>query len=558
MNQQQWWRDAVIYQIYPRSWADSDGDGIGDLPGITARLPHLAELGVDALWLSPFYTSPQNDAGYDVADYRDVDPVFGSLSDADVLISRAHELGLRVVVDIVPNHSSSEHPWFQEALASEPGSAARGRYVFREGKGADGSEPPNNWESNFGGPAWSRVTEADGSPGQWYLHLFDVTQPDFDWTNPEVGDEMESVIRFWLDRGVDGFRIDVAHGLVKVPGLPDHPTDHDQHLRPTSEVPFWDQPGVHDIYRRWRTITDSYAVEGEDADRILCAEAWVTPAEAMARYVRPDELHQAFNFGFLVSPWLAGELRQSIIDSLEAVEAVGAPQTWVLSNHDVVRHVSRLGYEPVPGPLRTPGIGAEAPQPDEALGLRRGRAATSLMLALPGSAYLYQGEELGLPEATQLPDEVRQDPTWEKSGHTVRGRDGCRVPVPWQADAPSFGFGPTTKTWLPQPEVYGELAVDRQAGVQGSTLELYRELLRLRREHRLGRGTLSWVDEGEDVLSFDVSTRDGGAVRVMTNLGAQPAPVPEGSEVLVCSAEVDLSDGLPVDVTVWLRQSVTP
>ena len=558
MNQQQWWRDAVIYQIYPRSWADSDGDGIGDLPGITARLPHLAELGVDALWLSPFYTSPQNDAGYDVADYRDVDPVFGSLSDADVLISRAHELGLRVVVDIVPNHSSSEHPWFQEALASEPGSAARARYVFREGKGADGSEAPNNWESNFGGPAWSRVTEADGSPGQWYLHLFDVTQPDFDWTNPEVGEEMESVIRFWLDRGVDGFRIDVAHGLVKVPGLPDHPTDHDQHLRPTSEVPFWDQPGVHDIYRRWRTITNSYAVEGEDADRILCAEAWVTPAEAMARYVRPDELHQAFNFGFLVSPWLAGELRQSITDSLEAVEAVGAPQTWVLSNHDVVRHVSRLGFEPVPGPLRTPGIGAEDPQPDEALGLRRGRAATSLMLALPGSAYLYQGEELGLPEATQLPDEVRQDPTWEKSGHTLRGRDGCRVPVPWEADAPSFGFGPSKNTWLPQPEVYGELAVDRQVGVHGSTLELYRELLRLRREHRLGRGTLSWVDLGEDVLAFDVSTHAGGAVRVVANLGTQPVPVPEGAEVLVCSAEVDLSAGLPTDVAVWLRQSLTP
>ncbi len=553
---QQWWRDAVIYQIYPRSWADYDGDGMGDLPGITARLPHLAQLGVDAVWLSPFYTSPQHDAGYDVSDYRDVDPRFGTLADADALIERAHDLGLRVMVDIVPNHSSDEHPWFQEALASEPGSVARARYVFRDGSGENGDEPPNNWVSNFGGPAWERVTESDGSPGQWYLHLFDVTQPDFDWTNAEVGDEMESVLRFWLDRGADGFRIDVAHGLVKVKGLPDAPPGHEiTGTERTGDLPMWDQPGVHDIYRRWRKVVESYALDGQDADRILCAEAWVVPAEALALYVRPDELHQSFNFAFLMSPWIASVLRDEIEASLQAVEEIAAPQTWVLSNHDVVRHTTRLGYEPVPGRLLMPGIGADDPQPDADVGLRRARAATTVMLALPGSAYIYQGEELGLPDATELPDEVRQDPTWEKSGHTSRGRDGCRVPMPWEGDAPAYGFSATGASWLPQPEVYGELAVDRQTGMEGSTLELYRTLLRLRREHRPGRGRLTWVDLGESVLAFDVSTETGPPVRVIANLGEEFLPLPRGAEVLVASGDVDVSEGLPTDCAVWLRRS---
>ena len=550
---QPWWRDAVVYQIYPRSWADSDGDGVGDLPGITARLDHLARLGVDAVWLSPFYTSPQHDAGYDVADYRDVDPLFGKLADADALVERAHELGLRVIFDVVPNHSSSDHPWFQEALRSEPGSAARARYVFRDGNGPDGAEPPNNWESNFGGSAWERVTEADGRPGQWYLHLFDVTQPDFDWTNPEVAAEMESVLRFWLDRGVDGFRIDVAHGLVKEPGLPDAPEEQRDFDR-TSEMPMWDQPGVHEIYRSWRRLTDSYAVPGEDRDRILCAEAWVTPAESLALYVRPDELHQSFNFGFLMTPWIAADLRREIQASLDAVVAVGAPQTWVLSNHDVVRHATRLGYPQKPGRLQIGGIGADDPQPDAALGLRRARAATAVLLALPGSAYLYQGEELGLPEHTTLPDEVRQDPTWFRSGQTQRGRDGCRVPVPWERDAPSLGFGPTDRTWLPQPPAYADLAVDQQEGVPTSTLELYRALLRLRAEHRPGQGELSWVDAGEEVLCFDVPSRRGGVVRVLANLGAEPVALPE-EEVLVTSDA--LVDGkVPTDVTAWVHLGV--
>lgn len=549
-DDQAWWRDAVIYQVYPRSWADSDGDGIGDLPGITSRLGHLAALGVDAVWLSPFYTSPQHDAGYDVADFRDVDPTFGTLADADALVNRAHELGLRVIVDVVPNHTSNEHAWFREALTAAPGSAARERYLFREGRGDEGDLPPNNWQSMFGGPAWSRVTEPNGTPGQWYLHLFDSTQPDLDWNNPEVRDELKSVLRFWLDRDVDGFRIDVAHGLVKADGLPDGPEEFDSANQATALQPMFDQAGVHEIYRSWRRLVDEYAVPGADRDRILCAEAWVLPIESLAKYVRPDELHQSFNFSFLMTPWIAGELRVSIDEGLTSVAAVGAPQTWVLSNHDVVRHASRLGFPPRPGRNRTEGIGPSDPQPDAELGLRRARAATALMLALPGSAYLYQGEELGLPEATLLPDEARQDPTWERSGHTSPGRDGCRVPVPWEAESPSFGFGPTGATWLPQPAVYGRLAVDRQDGVDGSTLELYRTLLRVRRERGLGRGTLAWADVAPaDVLAFEV-TGEAGATAVVTNLGADPVPIPPGSRVLATSGPLPGS-AIPTDTTVW-------
>jgi len=547
---EQWWRDAVIYQVYPRSWADSDGDGIGDLPGITARLPHLADLGVDAVWLSPFYTSPQRDAGYDVADYRDVDPVFGDLTAFDALMARAHELGLRVVVDIVPNHSSSDHAWFQAALASKPGSVERARYIFRDGRDG-GEQPPNNWQSLFGGPAWTRVTEPDGTPGQWYLHLFDTSQPDFDWTNAEVRGELEDVLRFWLDRGVDGFRIDVAHGLVKADGLPD--SEHDQWSEPTALAPMWDQPGVHEIYRSWRTITDSYAVGGEDADRILCAEAWVLPAEALARYVRHDELHQSFNFEYLMTPWLAADQRRTITHSLAQAAAVGAPQTWVLSNHDVVRHASRLGYPQQPGLHRVDGVGADDPQPDAELGLRRARAATAVMLALPGSAYLFQGEELGLPEATRLPDESRQDPTFARTGGASKGRDGCRVPVPWEADAPSYGFGPGERPWLPQPPEYGALAVDQQRGVPGSTLELYRTLLALRQALRLGRGTLTWLDGfPDDVLAFTVTSTDG-EVAVLANLGDEPLALPDGATVLASSQPLEPGALLGADETVWLH-----
>ncbi|MGK5519533.1 glycoside hydrolase family 13 protein [Micromonospora sp. URMC 107] len=541
-----WWTRATIYQVYPRSFADSDGDGIGDLPGITARLDHLVELGVDALWLSPFYPSPQADAGYDVADYRDVDPLFGTLADADRLIGEAHSRGLRVIVDLVPNHTSSAHRWFQAALPAAPGSPERARYVFRDGRGPDGAQPPNDWQSVFGGPAWTRVTEADGRPGQWYLHLFDAGQPDLNWDNPEVREEFLGVLRFWLDRGVDGFRVDVAHGLIKQADLADW--QEPQEILSGQEVdkprpPMWDQEGVHDIYRDWRRLLDGYPGE-----RILVAEAWVEPAERLARYVRPDEMHQAFNFEYLLAAWTAPAQYAVITRSLEATDSVGAPTTWVLSNHDVVRHASRLGL-PV-GAKRPNGIGIGDPQPDAALGLRRARAASLLMLALPGSAYLYQGEELGLPEHTTMPDEARQDPTWMRSGHTERGRDGCRVPIPWEADAPSYGFGPTDASWLPQPSLWAEYALDRQRDTPGSTYELYRTALRLRREHRLGEGTLEWLASGDEVLSFR-----NGALTVLTNFGDAAVPVPTGTELVHASAPLDADGRVPTDVTIWVRSA---
>ena len=550
-----WWRSAVTYQIYPRSWADSDGNGVGDLPGITARLPYLRDLGVDAIWISPFYRSPMADAGYDVADYESVDPIFGKLSDADALIGRATQLGLKVVVDLVPNHTSDEHAWFRAALAAAPGSPERARYIFRDGKGRDGSEPPNNWPSVFGGIAWTRVTEADGRPGQWYLHLFDRKQPDLNWANPQVRAEFLDILRFWLDRGVAGFRVDVAHGLVKDPALPDWhgalrllDSGEDDLSPDRPRHPFWDQDGVHEIYEEWREVLDEY----DEPRRVLCGEAWVQPVERLMRYVRPAEMHQSFNFDFLECPWDAPQLVATITDSLAAAASVGAPTTWVLSNHDVVRHASRLGLPPSRG--RINGIRAEDPQPDTQLGLRRARAATTLMLGLPGAAYLYQGEELGLPDATTLPHEVRQDPAFVRTNGRETGRDGCRIPFPWSDSGPSLGFGPTEATWLPQPAGYRDLAVDRQEGVPGSTLELYRQLLQLRRSYALGSGALQWLEAFADdrhVVAYRSKGSDREDVSVLVNLGAAPIPLPAGARVLVASGELAADGALPMDTAVW-------
>jgi alpha-glucosidase len=537
----EWWRSAVIYQIYPRSFADASGDGIGDLPGITSRLDALQELGVDAIWLSPFMTSPQRDAGYDVADYRDVDPLFGTLADFDEMLAQAHARDIRVIVDLVPNHSSDQHVWFQEALKAAPGSPERARYIFRDGRGENGELPPNNWESVFGGGMWERVIEADGTPGQWYLHIFDATQPDFDWNNEEVQEEFRSILRFWLDRGVDGFRVDVAHGMIKTEGLPDYtpPSDADSMGGGESNVPYWGQDGVHDIYRDWHQVLAEY-----DGDRALCGEAWMPTLQQTALWVRPDEMHQTFNFPYLMTPWDAQRLGDVIRESLDEFGGVGAPSTWVLSNHDVVRHASRLALT-ADNP-QGEGIGPNTPhKPDIAIGLARARAATTLMLALPGSSYLYQGEELGLPEAMEIPDEFRQDPTWFRTNGERYGRDGCRVPLPWEADAPAFGFNDTGLSWLPQPAEWATYARDVEEVDPGSTLALYKRLLAARREHGFGTGSLVWEDAGPDAVAFR-----RGDVHVVANLGTEPIELPANAVVMLQSQPFE-GAAIPVDTAVW-------
>ncbi|WP_405014154.1 glycoside hydrolase family 13 protein [Kitasatospora sp. NBC_01539] len=541
-----WWRDAVIYQVYPRSFADANGDGMGDLPGVRARLPYLRDLGVDAVWLSPFYASPQADAGYDVADYRAVDPMFGTLMDADGLIRDAHALGLRIIVDLVPNHSSDQHEWFQRALREGPSSPLRERYHFRPGQGENGELPPNNWESIFGGPAWTRTTDPDGTPGDWYLHLFAPEQPDFNWENRAVADEFRSILRFWLDMGVDGFRIDVAHGMVKAPGLPDLVTGGDQlKLLGNDVMPFFDQDGVHAIYREWRRILDEYP-----GDRIGVAEAWTPTVQRTANYVRPDELHQAFNFQYLGTSWDSAALREVIDLSLDSMRPVGAPTTWVLSNHDVTRHATRFANEPGLGTqIRTAG--------DRELGLRRARAASLLMLALPGSAYIYQGEELGLPDVTDLPDEVRQDPSYFRAAGQDGFRDGCRVPIPWSGTEAPYGFGPTPggPSWLPQPAEWAQLSVEAQTGDPTSTLELYRSALTVRRaQPALGAGTeVTWLEAPEGVLAFRRDSAEGSFVCTANTTG-EPVRIPSPGRLLLASAEAGREDGeilLAADSTAW-------
>jgi len=533
-----WWRSAVVYQVYVRSFADSDGDGVGDLQGIRDRLPYLRNLGVDALWLTPFYRSPMIDGGYDVADYRQIDPTFGTLADFDDMIADAHALGLRIIIDIVPNHTSDVHPWFVAARAAAPGSPARERYLFRDGRGTNGELPPNDWESIFGGPAWTRLPD-----GQWYLHLFDPAQPDLNWRHPQVRAEFEQVLRFWLERGVDGFRIDVAHGMIKEEGLPDvGSTSADgrrqAELLGKDRLPYFDQDEVHDIYRAWRPILDSYP-----GGRMAVAEAWVESPQRLSRYIGPDELHQAFNFDFMDATWSADSFRKVIDTALAEAAIVGAPTTWVLSNHDKQRHVTRYGDGPV--------------------GLRRARAAALLMLALPGSAYLYQGEELGLPEVLDIPAELRQDPAFLRTGQS---RDGCRVPMPWSGDVAPYGFGPDGCTsWLPAPADWGVLSVQAQTGDPASTLELYRAALRIRTSHpALGAVAtatgpeLRWLATEPGVLAFTRPDPAGTpGLLCVINLSGAAVTISGYGRPLIASERLGVVAGdavlLPVDAAAWFE-----
>ncbi|MDX6352536.1 MAG: alpha-glucosidase [Streptomyces sp.] len=521
-----WWRGAAIYQVYVRSFADGDGDGTGDLAGVRARLPYLAELGVDALWFNPWYPSPMADGGYDVADYRAVDPAFGTLAEAEKLISEARTLGIGTIVDIVPNHVSDQHPWFRAALAAGPGSPERELFHFRPGRGENGELPPNEWPSQFAGATWTRVEDGD-----WYLHLFTPEQPDLNWDHPAVRQEHEDVLRFWFERGAAGVRIDSAALLAKDPALPDFVEGRDPH-------PYIDRDDLHGIYRSWRAVADSYG-------GVLIGEIWLPDAERFARYLRPDELHTAFNFAFLACPWDAPRLRAAIDDTLAAHAPVGAPATWVLANHDVTRTVTRYGRADTGFDFATKAHGIPT---DLALGTRRARAAALLTLALPGSVYLYQGEELGLPEVEDIPADRLQDPMYFRSGGTDPGRDGCRVPLPWSGTAPPYGFG-GADTWLPQPDNWAGLTAEAQATDPDSMLDLYRTALRVRRtEAGLGDGPLRWLEAPDGVLAF---ARDGGFGCVL-NTSSSPVALPRHRQILLASGP--LGEGLlPQDTAVWLR-----
>ncbi|MBI1759398.1 MAG: glycoside hydrolase family 13 protein [Actinobacteria bacterium] len=513
-----WWRNAVFYQVYVRSFADANTDGVGDLRGVRDRLGYLSLLGIDALWLTPFYRSPMADHGYDVADPRDVDPIFGNLDDLDELIRAAHQEGLRVTIDLIPNHTSDRHPWFMAAGSAPPGSAERERYFFRPGRGPDGAMPPNNWLSVFGGPAWSRLPD-----GEWYLHLFAPQQPDLNWSHPDVVADFEQTMQFWLDRGVDGFRLDVAHGMAKPADLPDMAEPQAPGVLKHADHeadPRFDNDGVHDLHRMIRRVADKYA------DRVLTGEAWVVDDDRLARYVRPDELHLAFNFRLLEADWNAEMFVEAITHSLNAMSSVDAPPTWVLSNHDMDRHVTRYG-------------GGE-------LGTRRARAAALVQLALPGVAYVYNGDELGLPNV-ELPDEALQDPVWERSDHADRGRDGERVPLPWNGAEPPYGFTEGPGTWLPMPADWGGLAVEAQLDDPDSMLSLYRNALEIRREHPAMSGDeVQWFGAPTGCLAF---RRTGGLVCAL-NAADELVPMPPGEVVL---SSGPLEDGmLPPDTAAWL------
>lgn len=534
-----WWRSAVIYQVYPRSFADGNGDGTGDLAGVRSRLGYLRDLGVDAIWYTPWYASPLADGGYDVRDYRTIDPAFGTLADAEALIAEARELGIRTIVDVVPNHVSAEHEWFQAALAAGPGSPERERFWFHDGKGPDGAQMPTGWVSSFQGDTWTRTTNADGTPGQWYLHLFTPEQPDVNWNHPDVRQEHEDVLRFWFDRGAAGIRIDSAALIVKDPALPEVPETPGP-----GEHPHLDRDEIHDVYRGWRRVADGYA-----EPRVLVGEVWLADHERFARYLRPDEMHTAFNFDFMARPWDAKELRESIRTTLEAHAPVGAPATWVLSNHDVTRPVTRYGREDSSFDFAAKRFGTPS---DLELGTRRARAAALLVAALPGALYVYQGDELGLPEA-DVPRELIQDPMHFRSEGVDPGRDGCRVPLPWTRTGSSLGFGPdgAAAPWLPQPASWADRSVEAQDGDPGSMLTLYRRALHLRRDlTALHTEPLAWLDLGDDdVLAF---TRGAGLACVV-NLGAAPVPLPDGATVLLASGPVDGAVG--PDVAAWLDLS---
>ena len=547
MANNDWWRQAVVYQIYPKSFADGNGDGVGDLPGAISRLDYLRDLGVDAVWFSPIFPSPQCDGGYDVSDYRDIDPLFGTIADAEQFIREAHARGIRVILDVVPNHSSSQHRFFQEALRTPPGSPAWQRYHCVRGKGAHGELPPNNWQSIFGGIAWTRITDQTGAPtGWWYLHLFDSGQPDVNWDHPDIVREFDDTLRFWFDRGVDGIRIDVAQGMIKEAGYPDVLDRNDPAMLDPHARPYFDQPGVHDVYRRWRKIADEY-----DPPRVFVAEAWLDTPEKRARYLRPDELHTGFNFDLLTAEWDGDKWRRIITDSMAADALVGAPTTWVTENHDVRRAPTRYGGRVVHREIATPE--------HLALGRVRSLAAMHTILALPGTTYLFNGQELGLEEVIDLDDAEREDPHFHRTKGEHLGRDGCRVPMPWRRTGVGLGFGPDSGKgpWLSQPKHWSGLSVEAQVSDSTSTLSRVRAAVAVRRARQaLLRGDFAWEESlcRDGIVAFRRSLRGEKTVLCVANMGANDTPVVHG-ELLCASGDVRGHGGggsvVPPDTTAW-------
>lgn len=547
-----WWRDAVVYQIYARSFADGNNDGIGDFAGITSRIDYLAQLGIDAIWITPCYATPWKDGGYDVANYFELAKEVGEKSEVTKLADQLHQRGMRLIMDLVPNHTSDQHEWFQAALKAGPNSPQWARYHIIRGKD-DGKNPPNDWRSVFGGAAWSPFPN---HPGYWYLHIFDSSQPDLNWENPEVKAEFEKILRYWFDRGVDGFRIDVAHGMVKDAGYPDNDVYTQMvagaQTDSPAEYPQWDRPGVHEIYRAWRKIADEYSPA-----KVFCAEAWVNDPNRMAQYIRTDELHTAFNFVYYGAGWDAVKQRNAINESMSTAATYGAPTTWVLSNHDVVRHRTRLA----PDLGSRENSGKRDRSIDQEAGEKIAKAATLFMLGLPGSSYLYQGEELGLPEVTEIPADRREDPAFFRTNGEDGYRDGCRVPIPWTAEpTTNYGFssGAATPAWLPQPASWANLCVTAQEEDPASSLNFYRRALKLRKQlPNLGDGSLVWADaNSENYLAFI-----RGDLFIATNTSGKELEIqlPSEGKLLIASDAGVVVSGyelvLPADSAVWLKLS---
>lgn len=540
-----WWRNAVVYQIYPRSFADSNADGIGDIKGITSKIEYLSELGIDAVWISPFYPSHLIDGGYDVDDYRDVDPRLGTLADFDDMLQKLHENNIKVYVDLVPNHSSNSHVWFKEAINSDPQSSARARYIFRDGRGANGELPPTDWPSHFAPSAWTHESKMGGKHNQWYMHYFAPEQPDFNWDNKEVSDDFITTLKFWADKGVDGFRVDVAHGLKKDLSEPLRMRDTLEHVidRPThGEGILTDKDAVFEIYKEWRKIFNTY-----DPPIIAVAEANVVP-ERIPLYASEDTLGQCFDFRFLELPFRADVYLSSVKSAINLAKESKSSCTWALSNHDQIRHATKFGLHPTVNRSKWLLSNGKSNPVDFVAGTQAGLAATFFLMGLPGAMYLYQGEELGLHEVSDIPEESIQDPQYLKNNKTEKGRDGCRVPLPWSNSMDNFGFS-KTGSHLPQPEWFGEFAVNMQKVDPNSTLSAYKKAIKLRKE-LLTEEEVEWIEEtNAQILHY---SRPNG-LNVLTNFQGDLFTLPENIEILLVSRDLENGNKIGPYTTVWYK-----